>query len=336
MENKENAVYKELLEKLKSLIDGNKNIKEIQEFLSDLDLIMSNMSVKVFDEDFLLPFYSLLETKTEKSTIGEVLFNQYLSNHKELSPSLLVYFYLKQKDNFGFKDIYNKFKIATSGAASTYHYDDKNIEFNFQYYWKNYGEADEFNYMCMENIIHEIVHIYQFSISPNSEDMYERLIYNDRRIWELSIDSGILNYGYLHDEYLIEHHANIWSKHFMICFAKNNPSYFNGILLKAKQEEFMKKVNRNADYGNQRNAFSKLMSIALEYRFHFDTEEEKQVIEINKHKFKELLQNDMYLREYIFFHSDMQDAIQQVYLGIGSSDFEIIQKNAFSPKKGIR
>lgn len=229
MENKETAIYKGLLEKLKKLISGNSSIKEIQVFLIDVDSAVASMSIRVFDDDFLLSFYSLLETKTEKSTIGDELFNNCLESKEKLSPSLLMYFYLKQKDILGFKYTYNRFKIGTSGIAYTAHEDDKHIYYNFNYHWQKYTRPDVFNYQCMEDIMHELVHIYQFSISSNTEDMYEKLICNDREIFLLSIDSGILNYGASHDYYLIEYQANVCSRHFMTNFARNNPNYFEVI-----------------------------------------------------------------------------------------------------------
>lgn len=85
MENK-NDKYKNLLEKLKELISGNHSINEIQEFLNYIDSIALCYN---FDEDFLLPFYNLLEIKKEKDTIGEELFNNCLSNKERLTPSLL-------------------------------------------------------------------------------------------------------------------------------------------------------------------------------------------------------------------------------------------------------
>lgn len=344
MENRENTIYKELLEKLKVLISKNSSVKEIQTFLTDIDSAVASMSVSVFDDDFLIPFYSLLETRTEKSTIGDELFNSCLESKIKLPPSLLMYFYLKQKDILGFKHTYNRFKIGTSDIAYTAHEEDKHLYYNFNYHWKKYNEPDVFNYQCMEHIMHELVHIYQFSIPSNTEDMYEKLICNDREIFLLSIDAGILGYGGLHDDYLIEHHANVCSRHFMTNFAKNNSNYFDSDFIKSKQEDFLKTANRNSYYGGQRVAFKRLLEMAFELipdLMQSDksengdrVENSEELYNINKKKMEELLKKDILLRSYIDANPNMQDPLQQIYLGLGLRDLKVLEESYFSPRKG--
>jgi len=336
MKNQENIIYKNLLEKLKILINGNANTNEIKQLLVEIDNIISNISVSVFDEDFLLPFYMLLEKKMENSTIGEELLNSYLTNKEKLPSSLLMYFYMKQKDKMGFKDSYNRFKIGNKYIACTDHYDDKYMYFNFEYHVQNYPINDEFNYQCMENIMHEIVHIYQFSIKPNSENIYDKLIYNDRQLWELSNEAGIMNYGALHDEYLIEHQANVWSRHFMVLFAKKQTNYFNASFVEKKTNEFLKKLNRNFNYGGQRKVFPLIMKNAIGFAQDILSEEERgPKFEDNKKRIEELLANNIYLTTYIKNNPDVQELDRHIYLGFESYSLEEIEKMFYLQQRSI-
>lgn len=343
MENK-NDKYKNLLEKLKELISGNHSINEIQEFLNYIDSIALCYN---FDEDFLLPFYNLLEIKKEKDTIGEELFNNCLSNKERLTPSLLMYFYLKQKDILGFKYTYNKFKFLGAGIACTEHNDDKYIFFNYCYYLDNFKENDVFNYQCMETILHELVHIYQFSINPNTDDMYEKLICNDRELFLLSHDYGILSYNYLHDNYLIEYHANVCSKYFMINFAKDNPNYFDNNFVETRKNYFFEKIA----YSNShlaRDLFKKYIELYSEmsnnlYKdYESNTNKDDQNLsvaefiskkELGLTRIKELLDKDRLLRLYVDEHPDKQDSIRNFFLGVGTYDINIIRNNCFSDEK---
>ena len=316
MEKEEKELHKYILEQIKKLINDNTTINEIKQFLAQIDIIISNMSIKIFDEDFLLPFYMLLEKQKENITIGEELINYYLSNKEKLPPSLLIYFYMKQKDNMGLSNTHNKFRIGVAGIAYTDHYEDKYIGFNFGFHLQNYLTNEAYNYQCMENIIHEIIHIYQFSINPNSENIYDQLIYNDRKIWELSNETGIMNYGIMHDDYLIEHQANVWSRHFMLNFAKANLHYFNDKLISSKESEFLSKINRNSYVGGQRYAFTYLITRIFEMLPDFlENDEQREKFKEGKNKITELINKDISLRTSIKINPYIQESDRHIYLG---------------------
>lgn len=353
MENfNNNDTYNNLLKKLSELTNKEASLNEIQDFLYELDSIMISISVNIFDEKFLLPFYSLLNRRKGSSTIGEFFLNKYLINKEKITPSLIMYFYLKQKDELGFKETYNRFEIGTHDIAYTEHYEAKYMYLNYLSYYKKYNDAEEFNYQCMEDVIHEITHIYQFSISPDTKDIYEMLIYNDIQLWELSKKSKILNYEGLHDTYAIEHHANIFSRHYMINYANKHPELFNSNFIKRKQEKFEKKVNGNFEsrYCGIRNFFRYLLfdkeygyftkyhpeeikkqdSLPDYYKEQLITNEKFEDV---KRQFMELLEKENRIIDYIYYN--MPDNIKKVHLGITRVYPEMLIDDEFMAKKGI-
>lgn len=336
MDEKVNVIYKNLLEKLKELTNSSPSLNEVQLFLSEVDSIICNMFFKEFDKEFLLPFYHLLERKIGNSTFGQELIYGYLSNREKLPPSLLIYFYMKKKNDMGFSNTYNKFKIDFRGIAYTDHYEDKYICFNFNFHNNKYPSNEEYNYQCMENIMHEIIHIYQFSINPNSENIYDQIIYNDRRLWEISNETEIMNYNAMHDDYLIEHQANVWSRHFMLNFAKENPQYFTDEFVASKESEFLSKLNRNAYYGGQRYAFTNIMNMFFEWGPQIlETDEQKKNFEEGKIKIIELINKDIVLRNTLKMNPDVQELCRHIYLGFEPYSLDDIKQIMLSSKKNV-
>lgn len=345
MENSNN-LYKYILKLVKELLSKEVSFEEIQEFLQTIDDISYNLNLIEFEEDFLTSFYSLMNKKINNTaSLGDFLLNHSLENKIKLSPSLLIYFYLKEKDKLGFKDIYNKFKLTSKDGeclAYTAHNDDKHMFFNFNKYRNQHQDPEEHNYKCMEAIIHEIVHIYQFSITPDTENIYERLIYHDRQVFDFCSEIKFIGYMGFHDAYAIENHANQISKHFMINIARENPNYFNETFITKKKDDLLKYSNQWF-LQNSRGArfcfYHILENFVLDDTLlggikEIDPTITEEYIEEMKKQIEELERKEWQLVDHIDYN--MHDSIEKVYLGIRQNSNDYIDEYGFSNKKNKR
>lgn len=341
MENN-NEIYINILKQAKELLSKEVSLEEIQEFLRIIDDISYNLKLIEFEEDFLIIFYEIMNKKINDTTsLGDFILNDSLEKIINLPPSLLIYFYLKEKDKLGFKDSYNKFKICSVDSeclAYTDHDDDKHMFFNFNKYKKDHPDSEEHNYECMEAIMHEIAHIYQFSISPDTEDVYEMLIYHDRQVFDFCRKSKLIGYMGLHDYYAIENYANNFSKQFIINLAKTNPNYFNENIIMRKKDELLKYSNKwfYESYRGARFHFYYLIeNIIFDERFLNGIEEQnpmltEEYIEEIKKQMNELERKEWQIVDYI--DHNMPDSIEKVYLGINQNSNDYIDEYNNSQK----
>ena len=128
-------------EQLLKIIDSN-NIEKILIFMQKFDSYLLNNDM---NPDLTSLFYQLMCKNYNNEKVGDILFHSYLIYNTKLSPSLIAYFYLREKEKMGFKLNYNTISFQLNGLACT---DHKLKSFAFNYYTLFY-----MNYIMFINLV---------------------------------------------------------------------------------------------------------------------------------------------------------------------------------------
>lgn len=181
---------REFIQELKRL-NENFDYQEFLTLLKQIDRLAGY--VYSFDEEFLLYFYRLMSRKDEHYvvdeelvTLGHYLIEESLRKREELSPSLIVYFFLEQKERAHLADYCNCIQF-TGGPFPMGIVQDKNqcpdyCLMNMNSYLRFTNDPAAYNYMVMRDVLHEITHIYQQTRKEDSSNLLERLDYYDNQI----------------------------------------------------------------------------------------------------------------------------------------------------------
>ena len=257
---------REFIQELKRL-NENFDYQEFLTLLKQIDRLAGY--VYSFDEEFLLYFYRLMSRKDEHYvvdeelvTLGHYLIEESLRKREELSPSLIVYFFLEQKERAHLADYCNCIQF-TGGPFPMGIVQDKNqcpdyCLMNMNSYLRFTNDPAAYNYMVMRDVLHEITHIYQQTRKEDSSNLLERLDYYDNQIDMLVIREL---YGgtsspnmFAHYSLSIELMAYEQAEVFMDFLVRNHPEYFRGDLTPSdwleKSDAYSNRRQRLYDYLN--------------------------------------------------------------------------------------
>ena len=92
-------------------ITKSNNIEEISIFMQKFDLYILNNDM---NPDLTSLFYQLMRKDYNNEKVGDILLNSYLTYNTKLSPSLIAYFYLREKEKMGLKLNYNTISFKTN------------------------------------------------------------------------------------------------------------------------------------------------------------------------------------------------------------------------------
>ena len=233
--------------KIKEL-SNNFSYHQFINFLKELDSEIINGNISEFGPEFIHYFNQILSLVNDQyivdgkpGTLGHMLIENSLISKQKISPSLMMYFYLEQKEKLGLSNTYNNIKFTDSKEVGTMGVSigtPLTLKLNLDYLKKNY-EIDSYNYEIMEGLLHEITHVYQYSIPENTENLFEKLTYYD-------IECYLAIFKYLTDterniiysSVLSEFMANEQSRAYMINLANNHPEYFNNDLIEQKRIQY--------------------------------------------------------------------------------------------------
>lgn len=219
-------------------------------FLKELDNEIMNGNIKEIGPEFLNYFNQIMGLVNDQyivdnklGTLGHMLVENTLVSKQRISPTLMMYFYLEQKNNLGLNNTYNNIKFTDNKEVDTMGVSigtPFTLKLNLDYLKKD-DEVDNYNYEIMEGLLHEIIHIYQYSIPKNTENLFDKLTYYD-------IECYLAIFKYLSDterniiysSILSEFMANEQARTYMLKIAENHPEYFNEELIGQKRIQYIK------------------------------------------------------------------------------------------------
>lgn len=271
----------EYISVLKELL-VNFSYKKFVDLLKEIDKKLANSS-EVFGEEFLFYFNQLINLVNdnyivdgEPGTLGHKLVEDALLNKEKLTPSLLLCFFLEQKNRIGLEDYCNEvvFGITRHMAdvdfrMAVVHLNDIErsymcINRNNRVYKSLEGDVDKYNYRMLWDILHELTHVYQLSKSKDKGTAFERLARYDYEI------GGILNDNnanpanpMFHESLVCEFMANEQARVYLLNIAQKYPKYFNFELIQNERESYF-----NARNGMFNGKFDEFM---YDVRFRFET-----------------------------------------------------------------
>lgn len=255
----------EYIAKLENLLN-NFSYQELNNLLKELDTDILEGKIHEVDSKFLRLFEQVMNLADDKNvTFGHTLVENSLVNKKKLTPTLMMYYYLEQKGKIGLESSYNKVLFSRSDgfkmAAQKGEDIGELIEINLNAY-ERITDIDEFNYEIMHDLIHETTHVYQDTRSEFSEDLFERLVYYDKKCMDITTN-GILggtNGGnaIVHESFVSEFMADEQADSYMLRISREHPEYFNSTLIKNRMDYYQnKRAGKGMEfYANPRAMFA--------------------------------------------------------------------------------
>lgn len=223
---------------------------EFIEILKEIDNEIVNGNIESIGPEFIYYFNQIMGLVNEQyivdgkpGTLGHMLIENALINKQRISPTLMMYFYIEQKDKLGLNNTYNNIKFTDRNEVSTMGVTIGNpltLKLNLDYLKKT-DDVDSYNYEIMEGLLHEITHVYQYNVSKDTDNLFAKLTYYD-------IESYLAIFKYLseterniiYSSVLSEFMANEQSKSYMLNIAENHPEYFNQQLIEKKKIQYIK------------------------------------------------------------------------------------------------
>lgn len=229
---------KDYNEQLKKLTD-NFSYNEFIRLLNEIDNEILNGNLQSFDQEFINNFQNIISMENDNNTLGTLghnLVENALLNKQKLTPTQMMCFFLEEKRNLGLEKICNNITFQEGyGDMHINSYKDL-LNINPINLDKTSSETvDEYNYSIMENLLHEITHIYQGTRPENSESIFDRLVGYDWDQKTILSRLGQASKGIVHDSLMTEFMADEQAGIYMLQIAKNHPEYFNEELIANKK-----------------------------------------------------------------------------------------------------
>lgn len=256
---------KDYNEQLKKLTD-NFSYNEFIRLLNEIDNEILNGNLQSFDQEFINNFQNIISMENDNNTLGTLghnLVENALLNKQKLTPTQMMCFFLEEKRKLGLEKICNNISFKEGYGDMHINSGEDLLNINPVNLDKTSSETvDEYNYSIMENLLHEITHIYQGTRPENSESTFDRLVGYDWDQKSILLTLGQASKGIVHDSLMTEFMADEQARIYMLQIAKNHPEYFNEELIANKKKKYQ--YERNGEDGgtssNPRNAFKELVS----------------------------------------------------------------------------
>lgn len=223
---------------------------EFIEILKEIDNEIVNGNIESIGPEFIYYFNQIMGLVNEQyivdgkpGTLGHMLIENALINKQRISPTLMMYFYIEQKDKLGLNNTYNNIKFTDRNEVSTMGVTIGNpltLKLNLDYLKKT-DDVDSYNYEIMEGLLHEITHVYQYNVSKDTDNLFAKLTYYDIESY-LAIFKHLseTERNIIYSSVLSEFMANEQSKSYMLNIAENHPEYFNQQLIEKKKIQYIK------------------------------------------------------------------------------------------------
>lgn len=238
--------------RLLELEDGF-SYQEFISILNDLDKDIINHKIDGFNKEFMDTFMRFMRFINDIDgkciTLGDFLMEQSLKEGRRISPTLLCYFYLKNKNNLGLNGMYDDLRFSSNKDYHmvAVHPHDSGlpgmIEVNMSYY-DSMKDNSTFNYSIMHDILHELTHVYQMTRSPNSSNDFERATYYDTQMMNVILNQlfgGIAENALIHDSFPSEQMADEQADVFMLNFAEEHPEFFSEEVINQERQAYQSK-----------------------------------------------------------------------------------------------
>lgn len=252
------------------------SFSEFKTLLNELDTEIIQGNIISFNKEFIYYFEQIMGFVNDQyivdgknQTLGNMLMTNALINKAKLTPTLIMSFFLEQKRNLNLENICNRISINHYNSyyrmMITNEHDNENcsLGINWEYYKKFKDNPDEFNFAIMQDILHELTHVYQLSRTEQMDNLFDKLTYYDFQKDTILINNGgAITNPLFHQALLSEFMADEQAMVYMLTLSKNHPEYFNEDLIQKKEEAYKSRKNSSDfDYGsNPRKAFSSLIS----------------------------------------------------------------------------
>lgn len=271
-------------------LNTNFSYKKFISLLEEIDSNVINGNIQYFDSECTYYFNRIISMVNDNylvdgkvGTLGHMLFENALLEKKKITPTLAMCFFLEQKHELGFDEIFNNISFMEKENCEMFVDDTKqifNINFKTKSFVKKENDVDKYNYDMMEIILHELTHIYQFTRTEKTENIFDKLVYYDYQ--QLKNLQTAMDYSldkYLHDSFISEFMADENALTYMLKLAQQHPEYFNEELIQSKLEEY--KRRKNGDFGNlyanPRKAEEKILRFSKELLEEIKNNYEQQV-----------------------------------------------------------
>ena len=248
----------EYIDILKELLI-NFSYERFVNLLKEIDIKLID-SGTVFGEEFLFYFNQLINFTNDdyiidgkSCTLGHKLVEDTLLNKKKITPSILLCFYLEQKNKIGLENFCNEvvFGVTRHMASTNFRMavvkiNNINqsymcINHNNSFYKRLEENIDEYNYQVLNDILHELTHVYQLSRSKNKGNIFDRLARYDYDIGGILNDNNVNCVNPMfHESLVCEFMAQEQARVYLLKIALDHPEYFNSNLTKKERENYSK------------------------------------------------------------------------------------------------
>ena len=182
-----------------------------------------------------------------------MLIENALLEKKKITPTLAICFFLEHKSELGLDDTCNYITFYPEENCPMYINDEKgqfNINLKIQ---DRFGEdVDRYNYEIMQIILHEVTHIYQYTRTEETENIFDKLVFYDyQQLKNLQQGMDYSSSLLMHNSYMSEFMADEEALVFMLKLADRHPEYFNEELIQSKLNEYRaRKSGGHGIYGD--------------------------------------------------------------------------------------
>ena len=184
-------------------------------------------------------------------SLGHFLLETTLLEKREISPTTAICFFLEQKKKLGFENICNEISFDAQGKTIMYIDDSKNnglLSINCKYFKNLEATTDERNYEMMWAILHELAHVYQYTRTEETDNVFDKLVYYDyQQLKNLQQYGTAYSDDYrAHQAFISEVMADEQADVFMLDLCGKHPEYFTADLIEKKKLVYKnKKYNKN-------------------------------------------------------------------------------------------
>ncbi len=302
---------------------------DIEKIPTILEQIDNNLLENQVDNEQIGLFYKIMCREFDSKKLGDVLITKYIKSNVELTPSLITYLYLREKEKLGLKDDYNNVKFLHNRDLAYTDHDERIFAFNYGLYLKESYQkgksVQEINYRIIEIILHELWHIYQFSIDKNTTDPLEKLIVSDIELFEMLLNH--ISYMGMHDViFMMEKTADEYSFRTAVEIAKKEKLFSDEFIMdKEKRLQGL-----YGEYFSRSVAKKYLKIISREwYKLVEDAKKDEKMLKINGEKLRN--EDPDKIIDMIYQHIKLEDELVETIKQTPGREMEKINLGILTP-----
>ena len=304
---------------------------DIEKIPTILEQIDNNLLENQVNNEQIGLFYKIMCREFDSKKLGDILITKYIKSNVELTPSLITYLYLREKEKLGFKDDYNNVIFLHNRDLAYTDHDERIFAFNYGLYLKESYQkgksVQEINYRIIEIILHELWHVYQFNIDKNTTDPLEKLIVSDIELFEMLLNH--ISYMGMHDViFMMEKTADEYSFRTAVEIAKKEKLFSDEFIMdKEKRLQGL-----YGEYFSRSVAKKYLKIISREwYKLVEDAKKDEKMLKINGEKLRN--EDPDKIIDMIYQHIKLEDELVETIKQTPGREMEKINLGILTPSE---